>query len=54
MNEADVGNRDMARFGTHEYAVKGITGGSVTVSMGDFPLYYVDEYNPGDKPNYNG
>lgn len=54
MNEADVGNRDMARFGTHEYAVKGITGGSVTVSMGDFPLYYTDEYNPGDKPNYNG
>lgn len=54
MNEADVGNRDMARFGVHEYAVKGITGGSVTVSMGDFPLYYVDEYNPGDKPNYVG
>ena len=52
MNEADVGNRDMARFGTMEYAVKGITGGSVTVSMGDFPLYYTDEYNPGDKPNY--
>lgn len=53
MNEADVGNRNLARFGTHEYAVKGITGGSVTVSMGDFPLYFADEYNPGDKPNYN-
>lgn len=52
MNEGDVGNRSMSRFGTYEYAVKGITGGSVTVSMGDFPLYYSDEYNPGDKPNY--
>lgn len=52
MNEADVGNRDMARFGVMEYPVKGITGGSVTVSMGDFPLYYVDAYNPGDKPNF--
>ena len=52
MNEGDVGNRSMSRFGTYEYPVKGITGGSVTVSMGDFPLYYSDEYNPGDKPNY--
>lgn len=52
MNEADVGNRDMARFGTHTYPVEGISGGTVTVSMGDFPLYFADEYNPGDKPNY--
>lgn len=52
MNEADVGNRSLARFGTKEYPVKGITGGSVTVSMADFALYFTDEYNPGDKPNY--
>lgn len=52
LNEADVGNRSLARFGTKEYPVKGITGGSVTVSMADFALYFTDEYNPGDKPNY--
>lgn len=49
MNEADVGNRDKARFGKATFPVESITGGSVTVDMSQFPLYHVDEYAPGEK-----
>lgn len=48
-NEADVGNRDLARSGTMTYMVEGGEGGQVTVKMEDFPLIYVDDKNEGDK-----
>lgn len=46
MNEADVGNRDLARTGSRVYTTS--DGGTFTFSMSDFKLAHVDEYNPGD------
>lgn len=49
-NEGDVGNRDMARVGSHTYTFTDSDGdrGSITVNMSDFELQYVDDLNPGD------
>lgn len=49
-NEADVGNRDLARVGTHTYRFTDSDGnrGQITVDMADFKLAYVDSKNPGD------
>lgn len=50
-NEGDVGNRDMARMGSHTYNFTDSRGdrGSITVNMSDFELQYVDDLNPGDR-----
>lgn len=49
-NEADVGNRDLARTGSVTYNFTDSDGdrGSITVSMEDFALKYVDDKNEGD------
>lgn len=49
MNDAEIGNNDLARTGTATFPVAGITGGSVTINMDAFPLRYVDhltEFQP--------
>lgn len=49
-NEADVGNRNLARTGSKTYDFVDSRGdrGRITVSMSDFPLQFVDDKNPGD------
>lgn len=49
-NEADVGNRNLARVGSKTYSFTDSRGdrGSITVNMSDFQLQFVDEKNPGD------
>lgn len=49
-NEADVGNRNLARVGSHTYNFRDSRGDShsLTINMSDFKLQFVDDKNPGD------
>lgn len=52
MNEADVGNRSLARFGVRVFPVLSVGAGIVEIDMSQFQLMATDAYNEGDNGPY--